>query len=99
MPLAGSRGRAPGLPSPDCPMTTHGRQSVKDPLMPDVPHPPVRRHVPEQMSDRLIVALDVPAITDAHALIEQLDGIVSFFKIGLWLAFAEGVDGLIAKLV
>jgi orotidine-5'-phosphate decarboxylase len=51
------------------------------------------------MRDRLIVALDVPRIAMAEALVEQLDNEVSFYKIGLWLAFAEGVDGLIRRLV
>src|SRR6185437_12981167 len=32
-------------------------------------------------------------------LVAKLDGVVSFFKIGLWLAFAEGVDGLIKRLI
>ncbi len=62
----------------------------------DAPH---RRDIPPRMADRLIVALDVPEIRQARALVERLDGIVSFFKIGLWLAFAEGVDGLIAELI
>jgi orotidine-5'-phosphate decarboxylase len=55
--------------------------------------------LPANMAERLIVALDVPTITQAAALVDQLDGVVSFFKIGLWLAFAEGVDGLITDLI
>jgi len=57
------------------------------------------RDVPEPIEDRLIVALDVPSIGQARALIDQLDGLVSFFKIGLWLQFAAGFDGLIDDLV
>jgi len=57
------------------------------------------RDLPAAMADRLIAAVDVPTIAQARALIEQLDGTVSFFKIGLWLAFAPGVDGLIHDLV
>ena len=57
------------------------------------------RDVPERIEDRLIVALDVPSIGQARALIDQLDGLVSFFKIGLWLQFAAGFDGLIDDLV
>jgi orotidine-5'-phosphate decarboxylase len=53
------------------------------------------------MADRLIVAFDVPTIAAASRLADQLDGIVSFFKIGLWLLFAPGaeqfIDGLIAR--
>src|SRR5690242_2915204 len=58
------------------------------------------RDIPEAMADRLIVALDVPTIERAAQLAGQLHGIVSFFKVGLWLLFAPGaerfVDGLIA---
>jgi orotidine-5'-phosphate decarboxylase len=51
------------------------------------------------MAERLIVALDVPTIAQAAKLVDKLDEVVSFFKIGLWLAFAEGVDGLITDLI
>lgn len=57
------------------------------------------RDLPPDMADRLIVALDVPTIGEATSLVEKLDGVVSFFKIGLWLAFAEGVDHLITDLI
>jgi orotidine-5'-phosphate decarboxylase len=56
------------------------------------------RDLPTNMQDRLIVALDVPTIAQAEALIDRLDGVASFFKIGLWLAFAEGVDALLRRL-
>ncbi len=51
------------------------------------------------MPDRLIVALDVPDIAAARALVAQLDGTVSFFKIGLWLFFQPGVDALIDEII
>jgi orotidine-5'-phosphate decarboxylase len=57
------------------------------------------RDVPARMADRLIVALDVSSPSQAEALVNKLDGVVSFFKIGLWLLFAEGTDALIDKLV
>jgi orotidine-5'-phosphate decarboxylase len=57
------------------------------------------RDLPGELGERLIVALDVPTIGEADRIIADLDGIVSFFKIGLWLAFAEGVDGLIKRLI
>ena len=57
------------------------------------------RDVPASMAERLIVALDVPSPSDAEILVEKLDGIVSFYKIGLWLLFAEGTDALITKLI
>src|SRR5438270_6591986 len=58
-----------------------------------------RREVPEKVEDRLIVALDVPSISEARALIDKLDGMVSFFKVGLWLQFAAGFDGLLDYLL
>ena len=57
------------------------------------------RELPPDMADRLIVALDVPSIAAARAMVDRLDGAVSFFKIGLWLAFAEGVDLLLRDLI
>lgn len=41
---------------------------------------------------RLIVGLDVPDVAAARAVIRDLDGTVSFFKIGYQLAFAGGLD-------
>jgi orotidine-5'-phosphate decarboxylase len=67
-----------------------------DPLAHSAGNP---RNLPSAMADRLIVALDVPSIGQAEALVEALDGVVAFFKIGLWLAFAEGVDGLLKRLI
>jgi orotidine-5'-phosphate decarboxylase len=57
------------------------------------------REIPARIEDRLIVALDVPNIDKARALIDQLDGIVSFFKVGLWLQFAAGFDSLLEQLI
>ena len=56
------------------------------------------RVTPARLEDRLIVALDVPSIEEARALIDKLDGVVSFFKLGLWLQFAAGFDGLVTEL-
>jgi orotidine-5'-phosphate decarboxylase len=42
--------------------------------------------------DRLIVALDLPSIGDAQKMVDQLEGVVSFFKIGLTLQIAAGLD-------
>jgi orotidine-5'-phosphate decarboxylase len=41
--------------------------------------------------DRLIVALDVPSVARAEAMIQQLGDAVSFYKIGYQLAFAGGL--------
>src|SRR5690349_20474566 len=57
------------------------------------------REAPERIADRLIVALDVPSVDEARMLIGQLDGVASFFKIGLWLQFAAGFDRLIDELI
>jgi orotidine-5'-phosphate decarboxylase len=42
--------------------------------------------------DRLIVALDVPSVADAKALIETLGDSVGVYKIGLELLFAGGFE-------
>jgi orotidine-5'-phosphate decarboxylase len=41
--------------------------------------------------DRLIVALDLPSVSDAAAMVEKLGDAVSFYKIGYQLAFAGGL--------
>ena len=57
------------------------------------------REVPDRIEDRLIVALDVPSISEARDLVGELNGLVSFFKVGLWLQFAAGFDDLINELI
>jgi len=42
--------------------------------------------------DRLIVALDVPSVGDAEAMIAALGDSVTFYKIGLQLIFAGGIE-------
>ena len=42
--------------------------------------------------DRLILALDVPSVADAEAMIERLGDAVSFYKIGYQLGFAGGLS-------
>jgi orotidine-5'-phosphate decarboxylase len=41
---------------------------------------------------RLIVALDLPTVKDAQAMVDRLGPAVGFYKIGLELAFAGGLD-------
>jgi len=41
--------------------------------------------------DRLIVALDLPGVTEAEAMIARLGDSVSFYKIGYQLAYAGGL--------
>ena len=42
--------------------------------------------------DRLIVALDLPTVRDAEAMVERLGDSVSFYKVGYQLAFASGLS-------
>jgi orotidine-5'-phosphate decarboxylase len=44
------------------------------------------------VAERLIVGLDVPDVAEAERVVRDLDGIVSFYKIGYQLAFAGGLD-------
>ena len=44
------------------------------------------------MRERLIVGLDVPSVAEAEKVVRDLDGVVSFYKIGYQLAFAGGLD-------
>ena len=57
------------------------------------------RPTEDRVEDRLIVALDLPTVAAARAMAERLDGVVSFFKLGLWLIFAPGFDRLLEDLV
>src|SRR5437773_8497248 len=49
--------------------------------------------------DRLILALDVQDIPQAREMVTALEGIVGFFKIGLTLQLAEGVEEFIRSLI
>src|SRR6185436_2535583 len=78
---------------------------TKQPPTPD-PSPPLRggrgarhhrcRTKSEELvmhpRERLIVALDVPSVAQAEALVAKLGEAVSFYKIGYQLAFAGGID-------
>ncbi len=52
------------------------------------------RRIAPEIRDKLIVALDVPTVRDAHRIVEALADSVSFYKIGLQLQFAAGGEGL-----
>ena len=52
-----------------------------------------------EAADRLIIALDVPSVGEARALVSRLGEAVRFYKVGMWLLFAPGVDGFIDELV
>ena len=49
-------------------------------------------------AERLIVALDLPNPQEAHSLVERLDGVASFFKVGLELYTATG-PGFVRELI
>jgi len=56
--------------------------------------------LPLDPRERLIVALDLPSVAEAEAMIMKLGPSVSFYKIGYQLAFADGLSfaaGLIAE--
>jgi orotidine-5'-phosphate decarboxylase len=47
---------------------------------------------PTTLRERLIVGLDVPTLKEAESVVRDLEGVVSFYKIGYQLAFAGGLD-------
>jgi orotidine 5''-phosphate decarboxylase, subfamily 1 len=49
-------------------------------------------NVPSAIRDRLIVALDIPTVTEARQLIRHLGDEVGFYKIGYQLGYAGGFD-------
>ena len=55
-------------------------------------------HPHDDMRNRLIVALDVPTVTDAAKIVSELGDSISFYKIGYQLAFAGGL-GFASELV
>src|SRR5262249_723448 len=57
------------------------------------------RVLPARLEDRLIVALDLPSVAAAREMAARLDGIVSFFKLGLWLIFAPGFEAFLDDLL
>jgi orotidine-5'-phosphate decarboxylase len=52
-----------------------------------------------QAGEKLIVALDVEDIPAARKLVNELDGLVDFFKIGLALQLAAGAQDFIQELL
>jgi orotidine-5'-phosphate decarboxylase len=54
---------------------------------------------PVRARDRLIVALDVPTVDQADALVDELNGEVSFYKIGLHLQLDRNLHRLFEKVL
>lgn len=50
-------------------------------------------------NERLIVALDLANIEEARKTVEALNGVVNFFKVGLVLQLADGVEAFIRSLI
>ena len=46
---------------------------------------------PRDARDRMIVALDVPSVSEARALVEKLGDSTTFYKLGMQLIFAGGL--------
>jgi len=59
---------------------------------------PLPRAVSADMAQRLIVALDVPGVTQARDIVARIGDAVGFYKIGYWLLYAPGADALVAEL-
>jgi len=57
------------------------------------------RTLPARMEDRLIVALDLPSVAAARGIVARLDGIATFYKLGLWLIFAPGFEAFLDDLL
>src|ERR1039458_1494359 len=53
-----------------------------------------RDQMPIDARERLIVALDCDSLAKATAFVEELDGLVSFFKVGIELQLAEGMSAV-----
>ena len=49
--------------------------------------------------DRLIVALDLSGVEEAKSMVADLEGVVNFFKIGLILQLAPGIQDFIDSLI
>jgi len=49
--------------------------------------------------DRLIVALDLASVEEARRLVDSLDGAATFYKVGLVMQLAEGVEDFICSLI
>src|ERR1700730_5910802 len=49
--------------------------------------------------DRLIVALDLSGVEEAKSMVADLEGVVNFFKVGLILQLAPGIQDFIDSLI
>lgn len=56
------------------------------------------RPADEGSAQRIILALDVPKSSDALELVRELEGVISFYKLGLELLMAGGLESLLREL-
>lgn len=50
-------------------------------------------------ADRLVVALDVPTVVEAREIVAALDGVVSFYKVGLHLQWDDAFKSFVTALL
>ena len=48
---------------------------------------------------RLIVALDVPSVAEARDIVSELEGVVSFYKVGLHIQWDDSFKPLVLDLL
>jgi orotidine-5'-phosphate decarboxylase len=53
---------------------------------------PASHRIPVPLKERLIVALDVPTVGEARAVVEELGDSIQFYKVGMQLQFARGLE-------
>lgn len=59
----------------------------------------MEHHIAKLPAQRLIVALDLPTVEAAIAMVEQLASLVSIFKIGYWLIFKPDLPALLRTIL
>jgi orotidine-5'-phosphate decarboxylase len=59
---------------------------------------PKASHIMADVSDTIIVALDLPSTAEAEAMVERLSGAATFFKIGMELVYEGGGLDLARRL-
>src|SRR5207302_2564358 len=52
-----------------------------------------------EAKDRLIIALDLLDVDEARRMVDRLGDTVTFYKVGLSLQLASGVEGLVHDLI
>ncbi|MGA3211085.1 MAG: orotidine-5'-phosphate decarboxylase [Terriglobales bacterium] len=50
-------------------------------------------------NDRLILALDLPTVEAARDMVNRLEGVVEFYKVGLAMQLAPGIEAFVRSLI